>query len=94
MRACGRAHILGAEQILDAERHTLQRTRVAIGDFFVRGFSHLECNAGAWQNISVQRLIAGLDRINMRLRNFLGGKILGFQTVTRGGESEVGESAH
>ena len=86
VRAGGRDHAFGAEQILDAERDALERAGLALGDLLVRGLGHGERLLGRLEHIGVERPRL-LDGGDMGLREFGGGEGLGLQAVAGLGDA-------
>ena len=82
MRAGGGPETRRAEQILDAERQTFQRTALAFGQSLIRRTRHLAGVLGRFQYEGVER-IRCIDGRQMCLGKFGGGKFLLAQRITR-----------
>ena len=88
------AHALGAVQVLDAERQAFERPRLALGEPRVAGLGLRQRDLRRRQHVGVERLVAGLDGIEERLRQLGGGELLRAQPVARLGQRQFGEIGH
>ena len=92
-RARGRPDAAGAEQILDRERDALERPGLAAGQAPVGLGRHLERPLRGLGDERVQAA-RGLDRPDMRQRQFARRELFGPQARPRRGEREPRQRAH
>jgi small ligand-binding sensory domain FIST len=89
----GGLHTLGAEQILDAERHARQRADRAFGALLIRCIGRGKRMLGRLDDEGIE-LPRHRDRGVERFRHFARGEITLAEAVADLGDAEVGDLAH
>ena len=93
VRAGGGQHALGAEQVLDRQRHALEQAALAGGQPRVGRVGHGQRTLGRLGDEGVEVAVP-LDRRDMRPGQLGRREAAGAQAVARGLEREAGELAH
>ena len=88
-----RAHTLGADKVLDAERQPFERPRIALGmraSLILAGQGLIRRR----QHVGIERLVAGGNGLEKRRGQFRGREPLGGKTVAGFEQGQSGEVAH
>src|SRR5262249_18556461 len=83
-----------AVEVLDTERQPFEGPRVALREARVAFLGLRQRPFGRRQDVGVERAVAGLDRLEERLRQLGGGEPLTLQPRARLGQRQLGEIGH